>query len=218
MNNDLLERLNALGSHLDAERLYVLDNEIAITAELQHGRGHRWRALAGVAAAVALLVAVLVTINQQRNPDAAGSNEAVPTLFDGGVDLIVWVYAGADPDQVALIRNTLESMTGVLDTGNILYFDHDQTMDEARRVLASDPDSLDLLLASSDQVSSMFKLYALPTTNDQDLVGLAEQLKSVPLVVGTQLVDSSSRVPLTGADVTNTPVTTIAAPETTAAG
>ncbi len=218
MNNDLLERMNALGSHLDAERLAVLDDEISITADPEQRLGHRWRALAGVAAAAALLVVVLVTMNQQRHHDAVGSNETAPTLFDGGVDLIVWVHAGANPDQVALIRNTLESMTGVLDTGNVLYFDHNQTIDEARRVLAADPEGLSLLLASSDQVSSMFKVYALSSTGDQELAQLAEQFKSLPMVVDTQLVDNSGRVPLTGADVTNTPVTTIAGPETTAAG
>lgn len=219
MNTDLLERLSALGSHLDDERMAAATNEIAVTAFPAGRQRRHWRALVGVAAAVVLLVAVTVTVNRLRdNPDMATDNAMMPTLFDGGVDLIVWVYVDANPDQVALIRHTLESITGLLDISNIVYLDHDQTIAEARRTMAADPETLNLLIESEDHVGSMFKLYALPTTSELALAQLAEQLRSLPMVIETDLAEQSTHIPSADPETPLAPQPTIAAPETTAAG
>jgi cell division transport system permease protein len=84
--------------------------------------------------------------------------------WSGGVEMIVYMEPNANADSLALARTRLEDQPVVKD---IAYCDSKCAMDEARRLLAGSPDTLERL--SEENIPTMFKVY--PTSpDDTDLL------------------------------------------------
>jgi cell division transport system permease protein len=113
----------------------------------------------------------------------AGSTFLIQHAFDnlltrwkGGVEVIVFMRVDARQDQIAVVENTLSANPSV-DSSKLRYLDQAASYEEAKRILAGDPSTLNLLRA--DNVPSQFKV--VPTTDDAALIqSLGEQWGQLP--------------------------------------
>ena len=118
----------------------------------------------------------------QPNMSEPGSEttvQAIPTLFDSGASLIVWVNFQAVPEQVELIRSAI-LQSGTVTSDGLQYLDASASLAEAQRVLADDPGGLSLLNESN--ISTMFVLFpADVSTFDTEL--WRTEFSALPMVV-----------------------------------
>ncbi len=85
--------------------------------------------------------------------------------WEGGVEMIVFVNNDATPEQIDLIRSSLES-TSIVDASKLRYLDHEQSLAEARRVLAGQPETVNFL--TLDNIPTQFKV--VPSSDDLGLL------------------------------------------------
>jgi cell division transport system permease protein len=100
--------------------------------------------------------------------------------WSGGVELIVYVENDATPDQVNLIRSELESTPDIVDVSKLRYLDTQQTLDEAQRLFAGDPETLRLLTV--DNIPSEFKVVPTEATSVELLRNFADGIRGLPKV------------------------------------
>jgi cell division transport system permease protein len=116
----------------------------------------------------------------------AGSTFLIQHAFDnlltrwkGGVEVIVFMRVDARPDQIAVVENTLSANPSV-DSSKLRYLDQAESYEEAKRILAGDPSTLNLLRI--DNTPSQFKV--VPATEDSALIeSLGEQWRELPGVM-----------------------------------
>ena len=73
----------------------------------------------------------------------------------GGVQMIVYVNPTATPEQVAKIRSDIESVA-VVDVDRLQYLDYEQSLAEAKRLLAADPGTFERL--NQENLPTAFKI------------------------------------------------------------
>jgi cell division transport system permease protein len=100
--------------------------------------------------------------------------------WEGGVEMIVYVENDASPEQVAVVRQALESTPDVIDTDRLQYLDIDGSLAEANRLFAGDPETLQLLTA--DTIPTQFKVVPVSGTTLELLTQLAINFKTLPKV------------------------------------
>lgn len=97
----------------------------------------------------------------------------------GGVQMIVYVSPTATPDQVTNIKSALESSPTVVDVGKLEYLNFEQSLAEAKRLLAADPTTFRLL--NEANLPTEFKV--VPKAGQLNvLVQLANGFAEVPKV------------------------------------
>ncbi len=97
----------------------------------------------------------------------------------GGVQMIVYVNPAATPEQIASIRNDIGSVSNVVDVSKLQYLDYEQSLAEAKRLLAADPGTFERL--NEGNLPTAFKIAPLQGKTDA-LVQYEEAFASLPLV------------------------------------
>mgnify|MGYP001375962803 CR=1 FL=1 len=95
--------------------------------------------------------------------------------WSGGVEIVVYVENDASPEQLDVIRAAIESTPDVIDVSKLEYLDAEQSMEEARRLFAGDPETLGLL--SVDNIPTQFKLVPKPDVSSELLQEITSQYK-----------------------------------------
>ena len=113
----------------------------------------------------------------------------------GGVQMIVYVSPTATPEQVIAVRNVLESNPTVVDLEKLQYFDFDQSLAEAKRLLAADPTTFRLLNRSN--LPTEFKV--VPRPGQLNVLvelsnGFAEVAKVQKVVLARDQVEQISKL------------------------
>jgi cell division transport system permease protein len=101
--------------------------------------------------------------------------------WSGGVELIVYVENDASPEQIDLVRSALEKTPDVIDTTQLQYLDVDQSLVEAQRLFAGDPETLQLLTA--ENIPTQFKVVPTEEATPELLTQLALGFEELPKVV-----------------------------------
>jgi cell division transport system permease protein len=101
--------------------------------------------------------------------------------WSGGVELIVYVENDASPAQIDLVRSALESTPDVIDSSKLEYLDVDQSLAEAQRLFAGDPETLQLLTA--ENIPTQFKVVPTQNATPELLTQLAAGFDSLPKVI-----------------------------------
>lgn len=179
------------------------------------------------AAAVVALVAGLVLVAQIRNGDATDSAASTvpastgmdrrdgenPTPFADGVRMIVYVNANAIDESLQLIREELGKLSDFVPPDGIRYLGPEESLQQAQRLLADDPVTLELLTLGN--VPTAFYLTPNEGVPYEDLAAAADFFRGLPEVARVD-VDPTGGPAIPGiADVEpSTPPVT--APPTTA--
>jgi cell division transport system permease protein len=100
--------------------------------------------------------------------------------WSGGVKMIVYVENDASPEQLAVIREALESTPDIVDVPNLQYLDVQQSLVEAQRLFAADPETLQLL--NDQNIPSQFKVVPTDAANAALLQQLSSGFKKLPKV------------------------------------
>jgi cell division transport system permease protein len=92
-----------------------------------------------------------------------GGTQLVQSGFDnllskwaGGVQMIVYVKPSATPEQIEYIRGAISQSPNVVDVEKLQYLDFEQSLAEAKRLLAADPGTFALL--SVNNLPTEFKV------------------------------------------------------------
>jgi cell division transport system permease protein len=111
--------------------------------------------------------------------------------WQGDVQMIVFVRAGAPPDQIGFIEGALRQQSAVIDVSQLRYLDQAQSYAEAQRVFAGDPTTLSLL--RPELIPSQFKV--VPLTEQAALVrSLAQDFRSLPGVEAVALAEDEFEI------------------------
>jgi len=98
------------------------------------------------------------------------------TRWKGDVELIVYVRSDADPSQIQVIEDALNSQPAIIDVSKLRYLDQAQSYAEAQKLFAGDPGTLRLL--TPENIPSQFKV--VPISQDSNLIReLGEQFRSL---------------------------------------
>ena len=195
MSTDLNQRLRVLGDHLEQERRAAADHSLTVQVVPNH-HVPRGRTLVTAAAAALVAFGLGVTFMSRHAPatPAVGGTECTvepaPSLFDGGVAMIVFVDTDATDSQIAFIRNAISDHPDVIDSARIEYFDVEASEAEARRVV-TDPLELEQLLAPN-VLPTMFKLFTTPTAAPSALRNLVVQFEQISMVIQVQTAPNST--------------------------
>jgi cell division transport system permease protein len=135
-------------------------------------------AAAIITSAVSLLIFGL-TLLMQRGFDN------LLVAWEGDVEMIVYVNAGATDAQRATIQEALDSLPQQIESWS--YCDTDCSLAEAQRLLAGDPSTLALLTA--DNIPTQFKVVPTDATDVETLRQLRESLRGLPNVQTIVLAD-----------------------------
>ena len=100
--------------------------------------------------------------------------------WSGGVELIVYIENDATPEQIALVRQELESTPEIIDVEQLRYLTVEESLAEAQRLFAGDPDTLQLL--NVDNIPSQFKVVPTEATSVDLLQNLADGFSGLPKV------------------------------------
>ncbi|MEI6495359.1 MAG: permease-like cell division protein FtsX [Actinomycetota bacterium] len=100
--------------------------------------------------------------------------------WEGGVEMIVYMEHDATPDQIAVVRQALESTPDVVDVPKLQYLGVNESLTEAKRLFAGDPETLQLLTA--DNIPTQFKVVPKNTGNNALLTQLSVGFKNLPKV------------------------------------
>jgi cell division transport system permease protein len=105
--------------------------------------------------------------------------------WSGGVKMIVYVENDASPEQLAVIREALVSTPDVVDVPKLEYLDIQQSLAEAQRLFAGDPETLQLL--NDQNIPSQFKVVPTATASAALLQQLSSGFKKLPKVQAVSL-------------------------------
>jgi len=98
------------------------------------------------------------------------------TRWKGDVELIVYVRSDADPNQIQVIEDALNSQPAIIDVSKLRYLDQAESYAEAQKLFAGDPGTLRLL--TPENIPSQFKV--VPISQDSNLIReLGEQFRSL---------------------------------------
>jgi cell division transport system permease protein len=100
--------------------------------------------------------------------------------WSGGVELIVYIENEATPEQVDLVRAELESTPDIIDVSQLRYLTPEESLVEAQRLFAGDPQSLQFLTV--DNNPSQFKVVPADTASIELLQSLADGYRGLPKV------------------------------------
>lgn len=179
-----------------------------------------------VAASVVVLVAGLVVVAQLRDGDdslstgssaTAPQNDAdrrpddAPTPFVDGVRLVVYVNANAHGESLQIIRDELDRLSSLVPSGGIRYLGPEESLHQARRLLADDPSTLERL--TLDNVPTAFYLTPRDGALHEDLAAAADVLRELPEVVRVD-VDPTGRPTIPGIPDSETSTQPAAVPST----
>lgn len=186
------------------------------------------------AAAVVALVAGLVVVAQLRtgdDTDLAASPAAAstsvdrragesPTPFVDGVRMIVYVNANALDESLQLIREELDKLSDAVPPDAIRYLGPEESLQEAQRLLAGDPVTLELL--SLGNVPTAFYLTPNEGVPYEYLGAVADLFRGLPDVARVD-VDPTGRPVIPGftdvgpstPSITLPPTTPLATPDST---
>ena len=131
-----------------------------------------------ITSAVSLLIFGL-TLLMQRGFDN------LLVQWEGDVEMIVYVNAGATNDQRVEITNALSAQTQLVD--DYTYCDADCSLAEASTLLAGDPGTLELLDESN--IPTQYKVVPTDATDVDTLRQLRESLRGLPNVQNIVLAD-----------------------------
>lgn len=111
--------------------------------------------------------------------------------WKGDVQMIVFVRAGAPPDQIEFVEEALRGRSSVIDVDALRYLDQSESYAEAQRVFAGDPTTLSLL--RPELIPSQFKV--VPLTDEATLVrSLAEDFRNLPGVDAVALAEDEFEI------------------------
>ena len=142
--------------------------------------------ITAVVLAVAACIAVGVTLSRRVDDSATSlasppADAPAPSVWDGGVELIVYMAHGAPADDIQAVRAALVNATDLVDVTKLEYLDTQAVLAEAQRLLANDPNSLAFL--TKDNVPTMFKVVPAPGATLEQLVQFSQTLRSLPGVL-----------------------------------
>jgi cell division transport system permease protein len=100
--------------------------------------------------------------------------------WSGGVEMIVYMENDATPAQIDLVRSELVKTPELIDVSKLRYLTVQESLVEAQRLFAGDPDTLNLL--NEQNMLSEFKVVPTATTSVQLLQNLANGYKGLPKV------------------------------------
>ncbi len=106
--------------------------------------------------------------------------------WEGGVEMIVFVNAGTQPDGLKYIEDQLNQQVGT-SIESWSYCDVDCSLDDADRVLAGDPTTRQLL--TPDTIPTLFKIVPTDGTDVVFLRGLKETYSTFPSVYNVTLAE-----------------------------
>ena len=107
--------------------------------------------------------------------------------WEGGVEMIVFVNAGTQPDALQFIEGTLQEQ---VDRGTVAAFQYCDTacsLQDAERVLAGDPTTLDLL--DETNIPTLFKIVPSESSDVSYLRGLKQSYQTLPSVNSVTLAE-----------------------------
>jgi cell division transport system permease protein len=130
-----------------------------------------------ITSAISLLIFGLTLLMQQ-------GFDNLLSRWEGGVDMIVNVDSSATPEQLSFIKSELDRQIGVT-IQSISYCDAPCSMDDARRVLAGDPSSLELL--NEGNIPTQFKIVPVDGSDISSLVQLKASYQGLPKVLEVAL-------------------------------
>ncbi len=140
-----------------------------------------------ITSAVSLLIFGLTLLMQQ------GFDNLV-SVWEGGVEMIVYVNPGASQAQRAEIESALSSLPQQIE--NWTYCDTACSLAEAKRLLAGDPSTLNLL--TEQNIPTTYKVVPTDATDVNTLRQLRDSLGSLPnvskIVLADQQLDIISRL------------------------
>jgi cell division transport system permease protein len=110
-------------------------------------------------------------------------------LWTGGVEMIVYVKHGAQPDQVQLIQGELQRQTTVIES--VQYCDEPCAAGVANTLFAGDTDSLNQLLP---KIPSFFKVKPIDKSSGETLRSLKSTFKQLPNVIDVRTPDQQVEV------------------------
>jgi len=96
--------------------------------------------------------------------------------WTGGVQMVVYVNHGAQPEAVATIKEALESRPELIK--NVDYCPVDCSLAQAKKLFAADPESLKFL--SADNVPSYFSVEPVNKDQIQQLLSIRDSFTSLP--------------------------------------
>lgn len=130
-----------------------------------------------ITAAVSLLIFGL-TLYMQRGFDN------MLARWEGGVEMIINVNAGASDDARTEIQSALDSATPQL-VADWTYCDVECSLGDAERVLAGEPSTLDLI--TPENVTTQYKVVPANADDVASLRGLRETMEQLPSVPSVTL-------------------------------
>ena len=127
---------------------------------------------------------------------ALAPRDSMPTAFGDGVEMVVYLAAGASPDSVDRVRGVLTAFPQLITSDGVRYLDRDESLVEARRLLAADPTALGSL--TTETVPTVFYVDPIDPANPAELAGLADEIKVLPEVLRVDLEPGATPVIPTG--------------------
>jgi cell division transport system permease protein len=131
-----------------------------------------------ITSAVSLLIFGLTLLMQQ-------GFDNLLVAWEGDVEMIVYVNPGATDAQRTEIESALANLPQQIEDWT--YCDTNCSLDEAKRLLAGDPSTLNLLTA--DNIPTQYKVVPTDATDVESLRLLREQLHDLPNVSSIVLAD-----------------------------
>ena len=107
--------------------------------------------------------------------------------WEGGVEMIVFVNAGTQPDGLEFITGTLDEQVAVGTIASFEYCDVQCSLADADRVLAGDPTTRELL--DETNIPTLFKIVPAESTEVDFLRGLKESYTQLPSVNSVTLAE-----------------------------
>jgi cell division transport system permease protein len=107
--------------------------------------------------------------------------------WEGGVEMIVFVNAGTQPDALQFIEGTLQEQVDLGTVASFEYCDTACSLQDAERVLAGDPTTLNLL--DETNIPTLFKIVPSESSDVVFLRGLKESYQTLPSVNSVTLAE-----------------------------
>lgn len=156
------------------------------------------RVLTAATAGVVLIAGLVFAAS--RRSDHSVAEPSVPAAADvdqravDGVRMIVFVLAGASDESLELIRDNLEMLPNI-DPDRIRYLGPEESLDQARRLLADDPVTFELL--NVENIPTAFYVTPIEGTTYDELAEVAAFVETLPQVARVD-IDPEGRPSIPG--------------------
>ncbi len=101
--------------------------------------------------------------------------------WEGGVEMIVYIQNDASEAQLDVVRDALTRTPDVIDVDRLRYLDVQESLAEAQRLFAGDPQTLGLL--NEQNIPTQFKVVPVAGTTPELLTQLASNFNTLPGVM-----------------------------------